>query len=133
MKKYIKQLLLPVLVALGLFVALVPVTPAHALNVYQSCDTVKNADTTVCSGKSDDANKFLKAIVDTLLFVIGAVALVMIIIGGLRYVLSAGNPQAAASAKNTILYAIIGLVVAFLAYAIIHWVLGALQGKQATS
>jgi hypothetical protein len=46
----------------------------------------------------------------------------MLIVGGLRYITSNGDAQGATSAKNTILYAIIGLIVAILAYAIINFV-----------
>lgn len=67
---------------------------------------------------------FMKNIVNVLLFVIGAVAVIMIVIGGLRYVMSNGESSAITGAKNTILYAVIGLVVALLAYAIVNFVLG---------
>jgi multisubunit Na+/H+ antiporter MnhB subunit len=46
----------------------------------------------------------------------------MLIIGGIRYVVSAGDQNAVTSAKNTILYAIIGIIVAFLAYAAVNFV-----------
>ena len=62
-----------------------------------------------------------------LLFIVGALSVVMIIIGGLRYVVSGGNASNVSAAKNTILYAIVGLVIAFLAYAAINFVLGALD------
>ena len=61
-----------------------------------------------------------------LLFIIGALSVIMIIIGGLRYVISGGNSTAVTSAKNTILYAVVGLIVALLAFAIINFVLGSL-------
>ena len=60
-----------------------------------------------------------------LLFIIGAISVIMLIIGGIRYTLSGGDSGNVTAAKNTILYAIIGLVVAFLAFAIVNWVLGA--------
>ena len=64
------------------------------------------------------------SITNILLFVIGAIAVIMIIIGGLRYVTSGGNSASISAAKNTILYAIIGIVVALLAYAVINFVIG---------
>lgn len=64
-----------------------------------------------------------QTIADTLILVIGAVSVLMIIVGALRYVLSSGNPQATAGAKDTILYAVIGLVVAILAFAIVNFVI----------
>lgn len=69
---------------------------------------------------------FVGNITNILLFVVGALSVFMLIFGGLRYVVSGGNASAVTAAKNTILYAIVGLVVAFLAYAIINFVLGAL-------
>ena len=59
-----------------------------------------------------------------LLFIIGILSVVMIVIGGLKYVISGGNKDAVTSAKNTILYAIVGLIVALLAYSIINFVVG---------
>jgi hypothetical protein len=51
---------------------------------------------------------------------------IMIIVAGLRYVTSNGDPQTASKAKNTIIYAIIGLVIAILSYAIVNFVLSQL-------
>ena len=65
----------------------------------------------------------ITTITNVLLFVAGGLAVIMIIIGGLRYVTSAGNASSVTAAKNTILYAIVGLVVAFLAYAAVNFVL----------
>ena len=67
-------------------------------------------------------------IADVLIFVIGAVAVLMIIIGALRYTLSAGNPSATTGAKDTILYAVIGLIVAILAFAIVQFVVSKVGG-----
>lgn len=50
----------------------------------------------------------------------------MLIIGGLRYVVSGGSSSAVTAAKNTVLYAIVGLVIAFLAYAVINFVINTL-------
>jgi hypothetical protein len=66
-------------------------------------------------------------VVNILLFIIGAISVIMLIIGGIRYTISGGDSSAVTSAKNTILYAIIGLIVAFLAFAIVNWVLGAIN------
>jgi hypothetical protein len=62
-------------------------------------------------------------VTNVLLFVVGAISVIMIVIGGLRYVLSGGDSSNVTTAKNTILYAIVGLVVAMLAYAIVNFVL----------
>lgn len=63
-----------------------------------------------------------KKITDVMLFIIGAVSVIMLIIGGLRYVISGGDQNAVSGAKNTILYAVIGIIVALLAYAVINFV-----------
>jgi len=64
----------------------------------------------------------IQRVVNVLLFVLGAVAVLMIIIGGIRYVLSNGEAAQVTAAKNTVLYSVIGLVVALLAYAIVNFV-----------
>ncbi len=63
-------------------------------------------------------------ITNLLLFIIGAIAVIMIVIGGLRYVISGGDAKQVQAAKNTILYALVGVVVAILAYAIVNFVTG---------
>lgn len=62
-------------------------------------------------------------VVNILLFIVGVLSVIMLIIGGLRYVVSGGNQTAVTGAKNTILYAIVGLVVALIAYAVVNFVL----------
>ena len=62
-------------------------------------------------------------IINIALFIIGALAVLMLIIGGIRYTISGGDTAAVTAAKNTILYAIIGIIVAILAYAIVNFVL----------
>lgn len=63
---------------------------------------------------------------NTLLYIIGALSVLMIIIGGIKYVLSGGKEASVAKARNTILYAIIGLVITLLAYAIVNFVIESL-------
>jgi uncharacterized membrane protein YjgN (DUF898 family) len=63
-----------------------------------------------------------RTISNLLLFILGAIAVVMVIVGGIRYATSNGEQAQVTSAKNTIMYAIIGLVVAFIAYAIVNFV-----------
>lgn len=72
-------------------------------------------------GKSFQQN--IKTFINVVLYVLGALAVIMIVIGGLRYTISAGDSNATTGAKNTILYAVVGLIVALLAYAIVNFVL----------
>ena len=62
--------------------------------------------------------------INFLLIAIGTLSVVMIIVGGIRYTTSGGNEKSVTAAKNTIMYAVIGLVVALLAGAIVNFVIG---------
>ena len=64
----------------------------------------------------------ITSIIKVILFIVGALAVVMIIYSGIQYLLSAGDSAKVEKAKNTIMYAIVGLVVAIAAYAIVTWV-----------
>lgn len=64
-----------------------------------------------------------RKVANVLIFIVGAVSVLMVIIGGLRYVLSNGEQSGITSAKNTVLYALLGVAVAFIAYAIVNFVL----------
>ena len=71
----------------------------------------------------------ITTVTNLLLFIAGALAVIMLIWGGLRYTISGGNASAVTAAKNTVLYAIVGLIVAFLAFAAVNFVLGSLTGS----
>lgn len=71
-----------------------------------------------------------KRITDVMLFLIGAISVIMLIIGGIRYVLSGGEQAKVAEAKNTILYAVIGVVVAILAYAVVNFVITSFAAQE---
>lgn len=71
------------------------------------------------------ANQDLVNTVLSIVFgIVGAIALLFITIGGFRYVMSQGDPQGVEKAKSTILYAVIGLIVAILAQVIVSFVIG---------
>src|SRR5574344_1253072 len=57
------------------------------------------------------------------LLAVGAISVIMLIYGGIRYILSGGDSKKVTDAKNTILYAIIGLVISLLSYAIVNFIL----------
>ena len=65
----------------------------------------------------------IKKVVNLLLWAIGIISVIMIIIGGIRYATSNGDSNQVSAAKNTIMYAVIGLVIAIFAYAIVNFVL----------
>ncbi len=61
-------------------------------------------------------------ITNALIFIIGAVSVIMIIVGGLRYVTSNGDPKQAESARNTIMYSVIGIIIAIASFSIVNFV-----------
>jgi len=67
----------------------------------------------------------LAHIINILSIIIGVAAVIMIIFGGFKYITSGGASEKVTSAKNTILYAIIGLIIVALAQLIVHFVLNA--------
>lgn len=112
------------LVALLLGVIAIPAAPVSAINVIKdkTVCTAGTADSSLCAGKDETINPLVKTITDVLLFAIGTVSVIMIIVGGIRYTTSNGDSSRVTAAKNTILYAVIGLVVALLAYVIVNFV-----------
>jgi hypothetical protein len=72
-------------------------------------------------------NGVFSVVANTLIFLVGAVAVIFLIIGGLRYVVSNGDSKAVEGAKNTILYAIVGIVVAVISFALVQFVINALN------
>ncbi len=67
------------------------------------------------------------------LYAVGLIAVFMLIWGGLRYILSGGDSKKITDAKNTILYAILGLIIAFFAYAIVNFVLNSISSNMSSS
>ena len=85
---------------------------------------VKSAQGTGVDQVSTDPESLVKQFVNIFLFAVGALSVIMLIWGGIRYTTSAGDSNKVQAAKNTVLYAIVGLVVAILAYAIVNMVIG---------
>jgi hypothetical protein len=72
---------------------------------------------------NQNVNDTIASLVNILSIAVGIVAVIMIILGGLRYVTSGGSSEKITSAKNTILYALIGLIIVALAQVIVRFVL----------
>ncbi len=71
----------------------------------------------------DRLEKLISNIINVISAIVGAVAVIMIIIGGFKYVTSGGDSNSVSGAKNTILYAIVGLVIVAFAQIIVRFVL----------
>ena len=78
-------------------------------------------------GGAPDLGSQVVTIVNMMLFILGAIAVVMIVIGGIRFVTSNGDASGVKGAKDTIMYSVVGLVVALMAYAIVNFVLTAFK------
>lgn len=115
------------LVAATLFTPALPVSA----QISKGLDSAKGDN--VPDSLFDGNNAVFTTVVNALLFVIGAVSVIMLIWGGIRYTTSAGNSASVTSAKNTIMYAIIGIIIAFLAYAIVNWVLRSIDPAASTN
>ncbi len=81
----------------------------------KDCPTGAEAETSV--------NEIITTVINIFSLVVGVVSVIMIIIGGLKYITSGGDSGNVSGAKNTILYAIIGLVIVALAQVIVRFVL----------
>ena len=131
LKKSLQAVLLVPLIALGVTVALEPApVAAQDLTLGGGADSAAGTDHEGTSLFA--AGGIFETVTNILLFLIGAIAVIMLVIGGIRYVVSGGDQAAVTSAKNTILYAIVGIVVAFLAYAAVQFVIGGLQDGTAS-
>ena len=90
------------------------------------CNQLSQLDSKNCDDDNTTIlNNIVKPIMQALILVIGGVSVLIIVIGGLMYILSAGDANNTKRAKDTIMYAVIGLAVALFAQAIISFVIGA--------
>lgn len=111
-----------------------------AFSATVSADTAVDIGKSVCSGTNGDLSsagtqtgctdtnvstfdKYVKFALNLLSIIVGIAAVIMIIFGGFRYITSGGKQESVTGAKNTILYAVIGLVIVALAQVIVHFVL----------
>lgn len=113
--------------------ALVPVTVSAAgdPNISQglACGANFTLDTTGAQSCASDASSgasftaLIKKVINIFSVIIGVIAVIMIIVGGLKYITSGGESSNVSGAKNTIIYAIVGLIIVALAQFIVHFVL----------
>jgi len=83
-----------------------------------------NPDSSICKDQNAKPADFAKNIINVLLYIVGAISVLAIIIGGIMYTTSAGAAAQVTKAKNMVLYAVIGLVLALAALAIVQFVVG---------
>jgi len=111
------------------FSTVLPISqPAFALTMSEGATAARSPEQ---QASLFDPGGLFQKISNIALFLLGAVSVLMLIYGGIRYTISGGDTAAVTSAKNTILYAIVGIVVALLAYAIVAFVIGSLGAAPA--
>lgn len=102
--------------------AIVSAAPADTKSL--ACEGVKSISGEAdCTGGASKIEGVLKTVLNLLSAIVGIVAVIMMIIGGFKYVTSNGDANSISSAKNTIMYAIVGIVIAALAQVIVRFVL----------
>lgn len=136
MKKNIKKTMLG-LFALPVFVLGLSVVSA----TFQPVDVnAQGTDLSIGRGaneaKSEDQQESLDGdtgvfavITQVLLFLVGAISVIMLVVGGIRYVVSGGDSSAVQSAKSTILYAIVGIIISLIAFAVVRFVISNLSAN----
>jgi hypothetical protein len=101
-----------------------PAAAAPSTSKADACSALQQLDSTrTCNGGDTGVNKLITAAVTILSYIVGIAAVIMVIISGLKYVTASGDPSNVSSAKNTLLYALIGLFITALAQFLVHFVL----------
>lgn len=131
MKRFLQMTLITAVTLFGVGLA-ANVSKVAAIDVFTNgaCSGATGAGSSAICGaaKQDDAQNIIKNVINTMLFVLGMIAVIMIVIGGIRYVTSGGDSTQVAAAKNTVLYSVVGLVIAIMAFAIVNFVVKAFGG-----
>lgn len=123
--KHWKQLVLSFTLFIGAGFAVLPASNVGAINVIKDQCTAASPASPICAAATkDDSKKMTQTIINTMLQILGILAVIMIIVGGIRYTISNGDASRVKAAKDTITYSVIGLVVALLSYAIVNFVIG---------
>ncbi|MCA9328592.1 hypothetical protein KC959_02385 [Candidatus Saccharibacteria bacterium] len=132
----IKRILLTTAAALGLVMPLAapamvsaaePDSPPEVITNVSgnlNCGAALDFDGSDCDNSTagTDVDNLVTSVINIISLVVGVVAVIMIIIGGLRYITSGGESGSVTGAKNTIMYAIVGLIVVALAQVIVRFV-----------
>ena len=116
--------------ALAIVPALVPVAVSAAttdignnLKCGSNLDVTGSGCNSTVSGSTSNVNNIIHNVVNFFSVIVGVVAVIMIIYGGFRYITSGGDSGNVGSAKNTIIYAVVGLVIVAIAQFIVQFVL----------
>ncbi len=143
MFKKIKNVISALVVSLSLAapIALVAAPTSVGASAVTSglCEGITSAESTTGEGVRDESclndadstgrvNRIIRIVINLISLIVGVVSVIMIIIGGFKYITSGGDSGNVTSAKNTIMYALIGLVIVALAQLIVRFVLNRTAG-----
>jgi len=117
------MLMLPVKSSALAIPALSTVAVVSTSNCTSSKACAQQGTENLDAGSTLSIQKVIGTVISILAWIIGTISVIMVIFGGFKYVTSGGDPNAISSARSTILYALIGLVIALLAQVLIHFVL----------
>lgn len=78
-----------------------------------------------CNSKGSAVNSLISTIVSLMSYILGALAIIMIIVSGFKFITAGGNTNSVESAKKTLIFALIGLVIAVMAQLVVHLVINA--------
>lgn len=95
----------------------------------EKCKYVTADKSGVCSDNGKEATTVAAKVINTLFYIVGIAAVVIIIYSGILFVLASGDPGKIATAKRGLIYACIGLIVALMSYAIVNFVVNATDKK----
>lgn len=123
-----------IIISLSIFLAsliglFLPVSPAFAYDICSSDLPADIREANGCNGSTDQLPATVTNIINAVIGILATIAVIFVLIGGIQYMTSGGDSGKIKTAKNTILYALIGLVVCVLAFAIVNWLIGILKNS----
>lgn len=104
---------------------LVSLSNAYAADVLPNCGNPKISNTAVCPAapSSDPIISIIKTAIEVISYIAGAATVILIIVSGLKFVTAGGSAESAASARNTLIYALVGIVVVIISQVLVVFVL----------
>lgn len=125
--KKIKIIIASIAFSFGIMAPVLSAGVVHALfedSKNQACAGANLGDGACdATASNNKVSNTLAAVINILSIVLGIIAVIMIIIGGIKFTTSQGDGNSTSSARNTIIYAVVGLVVAALAQVLVKFVL----------
>lgn len=101
---------------------------AYNLQLDTSSNSSSQSGCKTTTDAGDSFNAILTNVVNIFSVIVGIIAVIMIIVGGFKFITSGGQSEGVASARKTIMYALVGLVIVILAQVIVHFVIGRVAG-----